>query len=308
MADSGYVVNADSNGYTIYVGPARQFVAQAEPLISASASTASSLGSSALSSSAFGGIGAQVGSANDLLTNGLANGLTQVNQLLSATTNNVDSVIQRYIDADNSVAAMNQQLMAGLNPDLVPVLQPVPLPPPNGLHISPQVVDSIMRSEGASGNQGGVPEAYGFRQSMHNGYDQVMAARARYGQGSAQERAVVTRLLDQEAAQAGALNFTDPGEQAAIMSVAHMRGVSGAHAILNSMVTGHIQRSAPLDPNAVAALKQMSPSDFQQQLRDARINYDQTIFGSSYWKRYGNGLTDRYNREQQEFQNLSSGN
>lgn len=50
MADGGYVVNADSDGYTIHVGQARQVVAQAESQNSAAGTTASSLGSSVLGS------------------------------------------------------------------------------------------------------------------------------------------------------------------------------------------------------------------------------------------------------------------
>jgi hypothetical protein len=172
-----------------------------------------------------------------------------------------------------------------------------------------------MTAEGAGGEQGGVPEAYGFRQNMHNGYDQIMAARQQYGQGSPEEHAVVAGLLEDSARQAGALNFTDPGVQAAIMSSAHMRGVGGTGAILNSMAGGDIQRSAALSPDTVTAVQQMTPSDFQQQFHDARIDYDQTIYGNTtthqgghtdtWWHRYGVGLTHRYDSEQQQFLGLS---
>lgn len=328
MADGGYVVSANGDGYTIHVGGARDVVAQAGPLNEATASTTNSVSSTALTGPVFGQIGAPVSSACGLLQNGLVDGLTKCNQLLFSTNNDVNSVIGRYLAADDNVAKQYQRLLSELRPDLLPQLAQVPLPVPrpvpaptpapgNGTpQLGPGVVDSIMRSEGARGEQGGVPEVYGFRQDMHNGYDEIMAARNQYGQGSAEERAVVTRLLQRTGRLSGAMNFSDPGVQAAITSTGHMRGPGGARAILNSMVTGHIQKTAPLDPNAVQALQQLSPAEFQQRLRDARIQYDQTIYGNTithqggrayrWWDRYGNGLIQRYDREQQQFQGLSN--
>jgi hypothetical protein len=321
MADGGSVVSADSNGYLIHLGQAMQAMAQAQPLNANSASTTSSLGSSALSSTVFGGIGVQFGLANNQLQTGVSDGLVKTNQLLFSTTNNVNTVIQRYMEADDNVAKTYQRLMEELRPDLTVKSPPVPLPRPRpvGLTLSDKAVKSIMKWEGAKGEQGGRDEVYGFRQGNNNGYDEIMAARNQYGKGSPEEQAVVKQLLEKHAAQAGALNFSDPGEQAAIASTAHMRGTGGARAILNSMVTGNIQGSArQIDPNALSTLQQMSPSDFQQQLRDARINYDQAIYGNTmttqggvtqnWWDRYGNGLTARYNTEQQDFQSLSPGN
>lgn len=265
-----------------------------------------------LDASAFATIGSAVAGSNASLQTQLPNVLKALMQLLGQVNQNVQKANTGYQTADTAVA----QSFGGNT--TTPAAQPTAAPATTTVHLNPQVVDSIMQSEGASGEQGGVPEAYGFRQNMHNGYDQIMAARTQYGQGSPEERAVVTQLLEQNAASAGALNFTDPGEQAAIMSAAHMRGVGGAHAILNSMVTGDVQQSAPLDPNTVTSLQQLSPTDFQQQFHDARITYDQTVYGNTtthqggvtanWWDRYGNGLVNRYDREQQQFQNMSNGN
>jgi len=184
--------------------------------------------------------------------------------------------------------------------------------------IDDRVVNSVMASEGAHGEQGGVDEVYGFRQSSHNGYDQIMAARAQYGQGSPQEHQVVADLLTRHAEQAGAGDFTDPGIRAAIASSAHMRGISGTRAILNSMVTGEVHTSArAVAPDNMAALQQLTPEQFQQQFHDARVSYDQTVYGNTithqhghtdtWWHRYGNGLTQRYDREQQLFNTISQG-
>lgn len=282
-----------------------------------------------LDAAAFATIGSAVAGSNASLQTQLPSVLKALMQLLSQVNQNVQKANTGYQNADTAIA----QSFGGNTP--APTTAPTtpapttPAPPTtpaapaapattNTVHLNSQVVDSIMRSEGASGEQGGVREAYGFRENMHNGYDQIMAAREQYGQGSPEEKAVVTQLLEQKAAAAGALNFTDPGEQAAIMSAAHMRGVGGARAILNSMVSGDIQKSAPLDPNTVPTLQQLSPNDFQQQFHDARIDYDQTVYGNTtthqggqaynWWDRYGNGLVNRYDREQQQFQNLSNGN
>ncbi|MFD0636270.1 hypothetical protein ACFQ9X_36560 [Catenulispora yoronensis] len=179
-------------------------------------------------------------------------------------------------------------------------------------------MNSVMASEGAHGEQGGVDEVYGFRQSSHNGYDQIMAARNQYGQGSPEEHAVVANLLTQHAEQAGAGDFTDPGIRAAIASSAHMRGVGGTRAILNSMVDGQVHTSAgSVTADNMTALQQLTPDQFQQQFHDARINYDQTVYGNTtthqhgqtdtWWHRYGNGLTQRYDREETLFNTISQG-
>lgn len=268
-----------------------------------------------LDASAFATIGSAVAGGNASLQTQLPSVLKALMQLLGQINQHVQTANSGYQSADGAIA----QSFGGTTPAQTTAAQTTPAAAStNTVHLSPQVVDSLMRAEGASGEQGGVPEAYGFRQNMHNGYDQIMAARNQYGQGSPEEHAVVRQLLEQKAAAAGALNFQDPGEQAAVMSAAHMRGVGGAHAILNSMVSGDVQRSAALDPNAVSSLQQMSPADFQQQFHDARINYDQTVYGNTtthqggqtanWWDRYGNGLVNRYDREQQQFNTMSTGN
>lgn len=181
-----------------------------------------------------------------------------------------------------------------------------------------RVVDSIMRSEGRGGEQGGRLEAYGFRQGNGPAYDDIMAARNQYGVGSQQEHDVVARYMGQNAQAAGALNFTDPGTQAAVMSAAHMRGTGGAQAILNSVAGDPIQRSGTLSQNTIDTINNMTPQQFQQAFHDQRLAYDQQIYGNTtthqggvtdnWWHRYGAGLTSRYDNEQQQFLNLSGGN
>lgn len=104
MADTGYVVNASDNGYTIYVTGAKQFVTQAESLMCTAQSAISSLGTTVISSTAFATIGSDVGAANDSLHESLVNSLTRCTQLLTSVTCNVDSAIEAYIAADATVA------------------------------------------------------------------------------------------------------------------------------------------------------------------------------------------------------------
>ncbi|QTF07901.1 hypothetical protein HC231_08120 [Brenneria izadpanahii] len=101
--------------------------------------------------------------------------------------------------------------------------------------IDDKVVKFIMESEGAKGKQDNRPEVYGFRRGNGPAYGEILEARNTYGIGSEQEFAVVKKYMNETASKAGALNFTDPGKQAAVMPLAHMRGVGGAQAILNSM-------------------------------------------------------------------------
>ncbi|MDQ2836984.1 MAG: peptidoglycan-binding protein [Actinomycetota bacterium] len=181
-----------------------------------------------------------------------------------------------------------------------------------------RVVDSIMHSEGTGGEQGGRAEAYGFRQGNGSAYTDIMAARQQYGVGSPQEHAVVAQYMQQNAQAAGALNFTDPGVQAAVMSAAHMRGTGGAQAILNSVAGAPIQQTGTLSPQTISTIQNMTPQQFQTAFHDTRIDYDQQIYGGTtthqggvtdnWWHRYGTGLTNRYNQEQQQFLGLSGGN
>jgi hypothetical protein len=264
----------------------------------------------------FAGIGSGVAAANSTLQSNLGSALGKFVSLLGEVNSKVQTAAHGYTDADSAVAegfgGGTQTAQAATPPAGGGAGAGAAAP----AQLDPRVVDSIMRSEGATGEQGGVPEAYGFRQNMHNGYDQIMAARRQYGAGSAEERAVVANLMTDNARQAGALNFTDPGTQAAVMSGAHMRGASGVRAILNHMGGADIVQSArTLDPAAVQQIQGLSPQQFQQQFHDARIDYDQQVYGgttthqgghtANWWDRYGNGLTQRYDREQQEFLGFS---
>lgn len=287
---------------------------------------------------AFAGIGSAVGSASTTLHGDLVSGLEKAVKFVETLSGAIRTVLNDYQQLDkltaDSFSSLGLSGQAGHAPagggaataaspaHPAPAAQtPAHQTPATGRTrtqpvVPDRVVDSIMASEGAHGEQGGVDEVYGFRQSSHNGYDQIMAARAQYGQGSPQERAVVADLLTRHAEQAGAGDFTDPGVRAAIASSAHMRGIGGTRAILNSMVTGDVHTTAAsVSPDNVAALQQLTPDQFQQQFHDARINYDQTVYGNTithqgghtdtWWHRYGNGLTQRYDREQQMFEGIS---
>jgi len=255
----------------------------------------------------FAGIGSGVAAANSALHSSLGSALQKFLGLISNVNQNVQTAANGYHAADSDVAqAYGGGAPAGGGAAAAAA-------PPR---LDPRVVDSIMRSEGAAGEQGGVPEAYGFRQNMHNGYDRIMAAREQYGIGSPEERAVVADLMTANARTAGALNFTDPGTQAAIMSGAHMRGAGGVRAILNHMAGDDVVRSSrTLSDAAIQHAQGLTPEQFQQEFHDARIEYDRQVYGGTtttqgghtqnWWDRYGTGLTRRYDREQNEFLGLS---
>jgi hypothetical protein len=256
----------------------------------------------------FAGIGSGVAAANTALHSSLGRALQKLLGLLTNVNQNVQQAADGYRAADSDVAQAYGGGQGGGGGAAAAAAVPQQL--------DPRVVDSIMRSEGATGEQGGVPEAYGFRQNMHNGYDRIIAAREQYGIGSAEERAVVADLMTANARTAGALNFTDPGTQAAIMSGAHMRGAGGVRAVLNHMAGDDIVRSSrTLSDAAIQHVQGLTPEQFQQEFRDARVEYDRQIYGGTtttqgghtqnWWDRYGNGLTRRYDREQTEFLGLS---
>lgn len=305
-------MTADS--YQVEPTAVRSLTSDVSAVVGRLGSVVGELESTVLDGTAFAGLGSMVASANDTMQSQLVSVLRGAMDLFEKVNGNVATSADGYAAADEQVA---QGYGAQPGAATQTQTQPQTQAPAQPTGLRSQVVDSIMRAEGASGEQGGVPEAYGFRQNMHNGYDQIIAARNQYGQGSPEERAVVTRLLNQEAQDAGALNFTDPGVQAAIMSASHMRGAGGAQAILNSMVTGDVQRSGTLTPETIQSIQQMTPQEFQQQFHDARITYDQTIYGNTithqgghtdtWWHRYGAGLTTRYDNEQQEFLGMSAG-
>ncbi|WP_103340477.1 hypothetical protein [Amycolatopsis sp. CA-126428] len=254
----------------------------------------------------FAGIGSGVAAANSALHSTLGSALQKLLHLLTNVNQNVRTAAEGYRAADSDVA----QAYGGGGQGGGGAAAAAPP------QLDPRVVDSIMRSEGATGEQGGVPEAYGFRQNMHNGYDRIIAAREQYGIGSAEERAVVADLMTANARTAGALNFTDPGTQAAIMSGAHMRGAGGVRAILNHMAGEDIVRSSrTLGDATIQHVQGLTPEQFQQEFRDARVEYDRQVYGGTtttqgghtqnWWDRYGTGLTRRYDREQAEFVGLS---
>ncbi|WP_410573465.1 hypothetical protein [Amycolatopsis sp. cmx-4-61] len=256
----------------------------------------------------FAGIGSGVAAANTALHSTLGSALQKLIGLLTTVNQNVRTAADGYRAADSDVAQAYGGAPGGGGAAAAAAVAPPQL--------DPRVVDSIMRSEGATGEQGGVPEAYGFRQNMHNGYDRIIAAREQYGIGSAEERAVVADLMTANARTAGALNFSDPGTQAAIMSGAHMRGAGGVRAILNHMAGDDIVRSSrTLSDAAIQHVQGLTPEQFQQEFRDARVEYDRQVYGGTtttqgghtqnWWDRYGNGLTRRYDREQAEFLGLS---
>jgi hypothetical protein len=180
----------------------------------------------------------------------------------------------------------------------------------------PQVVDSIMKHEGATGKQDGRPEVYGFRKGINPGYEKVMAAREKYGEGSKEERAVVKQLMEEAAQQGGANYFTDPGMQAAVTSVTHMRGAGGAHVILNMMAGEEPPKNegGSLHSGTVETLKQLTPEQFQELLYDTRLRYDKIFYankpgenGKTWWETYKDGLVKRYKEEQQQFLAMSQG-
>ncbi|MET9266342.1 hypothetical protein [Amycolatopsis sp. NPDC004079] len=300
--------------YRVLPAEVSAIVKNVEGLGSAAFSAVRDLETLVIDALSFAGIGSGVAAANTLLQSKLVSSLGDFVKLIEQVNGKVQHAARNYADADTAVAqgygggtggggagaAGGGAAAGGAAPQ----------------QLDERVVDSIMRSEGATGEQGGVPEAYGFRRNMHNGYDQIMAARQQYGIGSAEEHAVVAQLMTANARHAGALEFSDAGTQAAIMSGAHMRGAGGVRAILNHMGGADIVQSArTLDPAAVQQLQGLSPQEFQQQFHDARIEYDREIYGDTttrqnghtqnWWDRYGNGLTQRYDREQQEFLRLS---
>jgi hypothetical protein len=257
----------------------------------------------------FAGIGSGVAAANSALHSQLGTALQKLIGLIGTVNRNVRTAADGYRAADTDVAqAYGGGHEAAQGGGAAAAAAPT--------RLDPRVVESIMRSEGATGEQGGVPEAYGFRQNMHNGYDRIIAAREQYGIGSPEERAVVADLMTANARTAGALHFTDPGTQAAIMSGAHMRGAGGVRAILNHLAGDDIVRSSrTLGDAAIQHVQGLTPEQFQQEFRDARVEYDRQVYGGTtttqgghtqnWWDRYGTGLTRRYDREQNEFLGLS---
>jgi N-acetyl-anhydromuramyl-L-alanine amidase AmpD len=164
----------------------------------------------------------------------------------------------------------------------------------------------IMRAEGAGGSQDGVREIYGFREGEDSEYPTLARLRAsgdEAGVARVASQGFVNRAID-----AGSQQFSDPRIKAQIMSLAHMRGPSGARAILNAVGTGRLAnsgRAQGLDPEAVRAINQMGTDEFLRRVEIARTKYDQIVHGQDYWARFGRGLESRYARERQFYGSLS---
>jgi len=183
---------------------------------------------------------------------------------------------------------------------------------------------AIMSAEGVSTIQSGRKETYGFREG-NPGYQEVTNAVKQYGATSEQATNAVANQLSSKLKVVGLPNVTDAGMIGAIMSVAHMRGDSGARAILNSIGTGSdkIEYSRKdISPEALKVLNGMSAGEFHTKLRQARELYDKT----HYWNKtdsikmangntqtgrwgdlFGKGLINRYNDEYKTFSRLSGG-
>ncbi len=101
----------------------------------------------------FAGIGSGVAAANSALHSTLGSALQKLLHLLTNVNQNVRTAAEGYRAADSDVA----RAYGGGGPGGGGAAAAAPQ------QLDPRVVDSIMRSEGATGEQGGVPEAYGFR-------------------------------------------------------------------------------------------------------------------------------------------------
>jgi hypothetical protein len=184
--------------------------------------------------------------------------------------------------------------------------------------IATVVVDRIMKSEGKTAIQSGRKEYFGFREG-NPGFKELTNSISKFGIDSQETKQLVTTLLTKRAKTVGADKFSDPSVQASILSIAHMRGEGGAQAILNSVAGAPIKRSAKLTNNTVDMINSMSPSEFQDRLRQVRETYDKQIYGDKtdsitrngktvtgkWWDLFGKGLTSRYDMERQEFLKLS---
>lgn len=181
---------------------------------------------------------------------------------------------------------------------------------------------AIMGYEGVGTIQSGRKETYGFREG-NAGYQEVTNAVTKYGAGSKEATNAVADQLKGKLQAVGLPDVADAGMIASILSVSHMRGESGARAILNAVGSGSekIEYSRKsLDPVALKNLQSMGASEFHTKLRQARELYDKT----HYWNRtdsiklpngntqtgrwgdlFGNGLIRRYNDEYSTFRKLS---
>jgi N-acetyl-anhydromuramyl-L-alanine amidase AmpD len=168
-----------------------------------------------------------------------------------------------------------------------------------------QSAAQILREEGSSGSQDGIPEIYGYRKGQDSEYEELARLRAS-GDEQGVQRLAVNGLI-KRAMDAGAGQFTDSAVNAQVMSLAHLRGPGGAKTILNAIGGDkHLAaRSSPsLDPQAVENINRMSREEFMHQLQLARTVYDQKFLGAEYWNRFGKGLAGRYAREREFYASL----
>lgn len=89
--------------------------------------------------------------------------------------------------------------------------------------LASSVIERILKSEGPMTIQSGKKEYYGFRED-HPNFPAIHKLVLVHGAESPQVKDFVSDLIRQRAEKAGALNFSSPGVQAAILSIAHMRG------------------------------------------------------------------------------------
>jgi hypothetical protein len=186
------------------------------------------------------------------------------------------------------------------------------------LGVSQTVIDRILKSEGASAVQSGMKEYFGFR-SNHPSFNKIQSAVRQYGVTAPQTKELVSGLIVQRARTVGADKFNDPGVQAAILSIAHMRGEGGAQAILNSVAGAPITKSGKLSNETINSINSMNGQEFQDKLRQVREMYDKQVYGNksdsvvvngktvtgNWWDLFGKGLVNRYDRERNEFSSLS---
>ena len=184
--------------------------------------------------------------------------------------------------------------------------------------LATSVIERILKSEGAMTTQSGKKEYYGFRED-HPSFPAIRKLVLAQGAESTEVKALVSDLIRNRAEAAGALNFSSPGVQAAILSIAHMRGEGGVQAILNSVAGEGIVKSAKLTQKTIDTINSMPKEEFQTKLREVREEYDKEIYGNKidsiiikgtlikgrWWTLFGNGLTKRYDRERQEYLELA---
>jgi len=183
------------------------------------------------------------------------------------------------------------------------------------LSLDPTIVDRIMKSEGGFTIQSGKKEYFGFRED-HKDFPSIHKLVRAHGIDSKEVKNRISELLNERAINAGAILFSNPGVQASIMSVAHLRGEGGCRAILNSIAGMPIETSSQtIKPQTIDIINRMTNLEFQNKLREVREEYDKKTYGDridtivvkgtivkgNWWALFGSGLKKRYDRERQEF-------